>query len=620
MHQPLAGVLACGQLGGPAQSAQSGGADGGIVSHALSRCAPPSRTGTWQRVHQHLRQSRGSRDAARCNRRRPKVAGSNCSRRSLPAMSWANLRLRLRDRVAGRATAGANQRVAGTSRKPSSPSARSAHHARRPDHAGRRGSPGSPGHAPRHRRRHVPSQRSRGCCAWSRCCSLGNGHGTEVQEVSVGCPLPSGASRRGALSLLWLGPGRAQERHTAQQAVLRRAAAVVRGGSLSLLLPQPAVRQGQLHRPAAGLAPYSPYRTELHLLAVQMYAWGYSTYRRTGAALGVPASPPGVGSAPGATPCCPWPPSLAWSDRAASSASTRSMCSCPRTTNLPATMRRWMYVYLAVDVWTYDLLHIALYPHNSADSAQAFLLALRTKGYHPQVIVTDLRQDYGPVIAQVFPQAAITNASSMPSRTAQRHHQGRLRPWLCPKSSRGRRPSNSKSTPSLTPTRPPWPTHATPPCSPCARTMSKPHPPPPLIFDFLERHWPKLANSIGSDPIPATNNAVERVIRRFHQHYQCFCGFESAQHAQAYLAVFEKFYRFTPFSQDAQPRIRGKSPLQLAGYDVAHLPYVHPLCRPRHPLAYDSSSARPCPQVVTLSRIALPCLRHLCYNCLGIML
>jgi hypothetical protein len=42
--------------------------------------------------------------------------------------------------------------------------------------------------------------------------------------------------------------------------------------------------------------------------------------------------------------------------------------------------------------------------------------------------------------------------------------------------------------------------------------------------------------------------------------------------AQRYLAVFEKLYRFTPFSQDAQPRIRGKSPLQLAGYDVASLP------------------------------------------------
>jgi hypothetical protein len=36
-----------------------------------------------------------------------------------------------------------------------------------------------------------------------------------------------------------------------------------------------------------GLTPYSPYRTETKLLAFQMYGWGYSTYRRTGQALGV---------------------------------------------------------------------------------------------------------------------------------------------------------------------------------------------------------------------------------------------------------------------------------------------------------------------------------------------
>ncbi len=31
-------------------------------------------------------------------------------------------------------------------------------------------------------------------------------------------------------------------------------------------------------------------------------------------------------------------------------------------------------------------------------------------------------------------------------------------------------------------------------------------------------------------------------------------------------------YRFTPFSDDARPAIRGKSLLQLAGYDVGRMP------------------------------------------------
>ncbi len=52
-----------------------------------------------------------------------------------------------------------------------------------------------------------------------------------------------------------------------------------------------------------------------------------------------------------------------------------------------------MYVYLAVDVCTYDLLPIAIYPYCSRARAKAFLLVWRVKGYHPQVIVTDLRED-----------------------------------------------------------------------------------------------------------------------------------------------------------------------------------------------------------------------------------
>jgi len=93
-----------------------------------------------------------------------------------------------------------------------------------------------------------------------------------------------------------------------------------------------------------------------------------------------------------------------------------------------------------------------------------------------------------------------------------------------------------------------------------------------VLFDFLERHWPKLVNGIESELIPRTNNTVELVIRRFDQHYQNFCGFDTLESAQLFLGVFEKVYRFTPFSQDAQPRLRGKCPLELAGYDILQVP------------------------------------------------
>ena len=92
------------------------------------------------------------------------------------------------------------------------------------------------------------------------------------------------------------------------------------------------------------------------------------------------------------------------------------------------------------------------------------------------------------------------------------------------------------------------------------------------IFTFLEKHWSRLIPAISNQNIPRTNNTAELVIRRFDQHYQNFCGFDNYESAKQYLAVFEKLYRFTAFSQDAQPRLRGKSPLEIAGYDISNMP------------------------------------------------
>jgi len=223
------------------------------------------------------------------------------------------------------------------------------------------------------------------------------------------------------------------------------------------------------------------------------------------------------------------------------------------------------------------LLHIAIYPHNTRESAHAFLLALHIKGYHPNVIVSDLRRDYGPVIAQEFPKAqhheCLFHAEQEISRYL-RDTLGREYAQQHPEAENVRaeivkvfqvqtkRMAETRYQALL------------------ARREAVTHAEPALewVFEFLENHWPYLVNSVESELIPATNNATEMVIRRFDQHYQNFCGFESIETARVYLGVFEKIYRFTPFSDDAQPRIRGKSPLQLAGYDLGKMP-MNWLCR-----------------------------------------
>jgi hypothetical protein len=39
-------------------------------------------------------------------------------------------------------------------------------------------------------------------------------------------------------------------------------------------------------------------------------------------------------------------------------------------------------------------------------------------------------------------------------------------------------------------------------------------------------------------------------------------------------------YRFTPFGSEVQPHLRGKCPLELAGYDLTHVPLARFLREP----------------------------------------
>jgi transposase-like protein len=246
----------------------------------------------------------------------------------------------------------------------------------------------------------------------------------------------------------------------------------------------------------------------------------------------------------------------------------------PKNDKPESDMKRWMYVYFAVDCYTYDLLHLEIYPYNTKVQAQAFLLALRAKGYHPRVIVTDMRVDYGGLIAHVFPQAVHHECIFHALQQLHKHFKevyGKNYADTHPEREMLRADidhifdARTKRTAQRR----------------YERVMAQRQkfvaqtPTAEAIFGFLERHWPRLVNAIESRHIPTTNNATEEVIRIFTQHYKTFCGFENVESARSYLAVFEKVYRFTPFSDDAQQRIRGKCPLELAGYEVLKLPIAH---------------------------------------------
>jgi hypothetical protein len=319
------------------------------------------------------------------------------------------------------------------------------------------------------------------------------------------------------------------------------------------------------------LIPYSRWTVNHHLAALQQYEWSHSVYRCTALILGVSKMT-----------AYRWVSGFGYEllPIAALFGAVRSSgvvgidekyVLVPKNNKPEGKMRRWMYVYLAVDCHTYDLLHIELYPYNTKQSATAFLLALRAKGYHPRVVITDMRVDYGPLIAQVFPKAthqecifhALQEVQEQIKEVfgadyAETHPQVEtLREEIvCIFDARTKRTARRRYDQVLAQRK---------------RFVAE-KPEAEALFAFLERHWPTLINAIESRIIPTTNNATEEVIRIFTQHYKTFCGFENIESARLYLGVFEKVYRFTPFSNDAQERIRGKCPLELAGYEVQKLP------------------------------------------------
>ncbi len=335
----------------------------------------------------------------------------------------------------------------------------------------------------------------------------------------------------------------------------------------------PVCDKGSFTNLPRGLVPYSRYRVEAHTLALQMYAWGYSTYRRTATALQVSQMTVYRWVSAWGHELLPMAALYGVVKSSGVVGIDEKYVLVPKNDKPAGKMRRWMYVYMAVDAYTYDLLHIAIYQHNTTDSARAFLLALRVKGYQPRVVVTDLRRDYGAVIARVFPRARHHECIFHALQDTHKHIKdayGTGYAQLYPEvvtlekeiksifKAKTKRTAQKRYQQVLSQ----------------RKTFVSQTAEAAAIFDFLVSHWPILVNGIESKIIPRTNNATEMVIGRFDQHYQNFRGFENIKSAQLFLGVFEKVYRFTPFSQDARPEIRAKCPLELAGYDISQLPIV----------------------------------------------
>ncbi len=232
-------------------------------------------------------------------------------------------------------------------------------------------------------------------------------------------------------------------------------------------------------------------------------------------------------------------------------------------------MARWVYLFIAIDPYSYDLLHTEAYPARTADCARAFLVGLKASGVlKPKVIVTDLWSPYETVIPEAYPgvthHQCVFHAEQAAS-TMMRDKLGKDYRSI-PEAAALRKAIISVFR------------------AGCRRTLVRRYgkllkqkeylvtrcPDLAPVFESLARHFEKLANAYADRRvnIPHTNNSAESVFRCFTRRYKTMSGFETLETARAYVKLWAAYYRFRPFSPDANQRIRNKSPLQIAGYEV----------------------------------------------------
>jgi hypothetical protein len=324
-----------------------------------------------------------------------------------------------------------------------------------------------------------------------------------------------------------------------------------------------------------GILPHSPYAVQTRLVAVDIYVTLLSTYRRSARLFTVKASTVyhWVASLSPAALCLAGYLGIVRTSGVVGIDDKWILVCSPSAVRPHGHRPRavWRYAYFAVDMYSYDLLALELYPEHGDEAVRLFLLELKAKGIRPRVVVSDLDPAYGRLLPKVFPDAehhecifhAIQNALNQMTRVYGRYYLEKvpatvpLHEAITQLFQAQTRPTVQKRFAALMELRSSYVTQT---------------PEIACVFDSLERHFPKLINAIEHPDIPRTNNATELVIRRFDQHYQGMCGLDSFESAQVYLRLFELVYRLTPFMEDNPGAKRGKCPLELAGYDLKQLP------------------------------------------------
>lgn len=244
-----------------------------------------------------------------------------------------------------------------------------------------------------------------------------------------------------------------------------------------------------------------------------------------------------------------------------------------------SSKRPFAYLFFAVDPKTGDLLHIEIFASRKQESVEAFLTGLKTRGITPEVIMTDLMSAYDSAIRNVFGrEVTICKCLFHFKLNIFDHMHRQFGKKNVPELAEQLRKDiffivdfKSKKTIRY------WYDELQ---KLKGRYLERE---PRLLpmFECLDNYLPRLLRVIENPEVTImTNNAAELVIRHFNQNYKLAAGFKSLLTAQRHARLFQLVYRFTPFSQDAQDDKRGRTPLELAGYDIRDMPVYQYLTEP----------------------------------------
>ena len=233
---------------------------------------------------------------------------------------------------------------------------------------------------------------------------------------------------------------------------------------------------------------------------------------------------------------------------------------------------KWCYVYTGVGTTVTDLLAFDLFYHKGKYEFKTFLLELKSLGFRPKIIITDLLTGYESIVKEVFPDCYYHQCVLHAERDAKRIVRKALRDgeeeeWKEKLTKYIRNLFRSRKAKQVK--------------KRYSRIMRLRDEAPEAVagvFNMLQKYYPKLYQSVLRKDIPKTTNAVERAIGEFAERYQLTKGFSSFYYAQFFLKAFQIYYRLRKISFGP---LRGKNRLELKGNPLGELKftdYLTPTC------------------------------------------